>query len=103
MGCDSADLLRLTPAERAHCHERFGAEARKQPPFSGADPLKRAGYAAEAERINKCRHYDTPVAMARGVDRNEARDFDPRRPESQRGESSAVTPPGFDPFHSPCS
>ena len=103
VGCDSEDFLKLTPAERARCHERFGAEARKQPPLSGIDPLRRGAFAASADQARKCRHYDTPVPLRSGTDRNEGPgDFDPQRPESQRGESTANNAPAFNPFHPPC-
>ncbi len=33
VGCDSAEFLRLNPAERARCDRRMGLEARRQAPF----------------------------------------------------------------------
>ena len=48
VGCDTPDAVHLTPEEKTRCSERFAATARGAPPVSAMDPVKRAGFAAQA-------------------------------------------------------
>lgn len=94
VGCDAAKLVRLTQAERDRCSQRFGEEGRKGVWTDPIPPAKRAAYDAEAARIRKCHHYDTPVPMGVPRDRNYRIEptLDARTPESQHKESTAVLP-----------
>lgn len=49
VGCDVEDrnLIELSPQERGRCNQRFGAEARKAPPFKAGRSL---GYAAAEDQ-----------------------------------------------------
>lgn len=51
LGCSEADLLHLSPAERARCDERFAAGGRDPAPLPiGVSPLKQAAFAAGSWR-----------------------------------------------------
>ena len=50
LGCASADLHRLSEAERRDCELRLAGAAGRGGPLAGVDPGKLAGYAAEKQR-----------------------------------------------------
>ncbi len=49
VGCDFDKTMRLTPAERDRCNQRYGEAARAAPGFSGIEPGKRSRFDAQAE------------------------------------------------------
>jgi hypothetical protein len=50
LGCASADLHRLSDAERRDCDLRLAGAAGRGGPLAGVDPGKLAGYAADKQR-----------------------------------------------------
>jgi hypothetical protein len=50
LGCTSADLHRLSEAERRDCELRLAAAAGRGGPLAGVDPGKLADYAADKHR-----------------------------------------------------
>ncbi len=84
VGCDVEDeaLLKLTPQERARCHQAFGAEAAKGEKVFGIDPLKRKRFdaqAAEDERRRQDRNGSLPGAV------KDCAEVDPGSPGSNMG------------------
>lgn len=64
LGCDTADFVRLTHAERERCAERFGAEARKTPgPIDAMPKAKRDYYDAVAAAYRDLHTYKTPTGQ----------------------------------------
>ncbi len=57
VGCANAESVRLSPAERARCNERFGLEAARAPVLDGISPRKRAGFDRSAQGQDEDRRY----------------------------------------------
>ncbi len=57
VGCANAEAVRLSPAERARCNERFGVDVAHAPVLDGIDPAKRARFDKAAARGEANRRY----------------------------------------------
>lgn len=65
VGCANADAVRLSSIERAHCNERFGAEAAGAPTLDGISPAKRAAFDRENERQDYIRKRSSALGLSK--------------------------------------
>jgi hypothetical protein len=83
VGCDVEDeaLLKLSPQERARCHQAFGAEAAKGEKVFGIDPLKRKRFDAQVAEDERRRDRNGPLPGAV----KDCAEVDPGSPGSNLG------------------